>query len=111
MNMKKAEVYGKRIECLIGLILLIPPILGVAAFTISIFAGDTPGSFARMTYLSSEWTALIRVPAETSFDGLSNGIKGSAGAMSAAPIYLGLMAMVGAYLVKNNIQSFFMKGE
>lgn len=111
MNMKKAEVYGKRIECLIGLILLIPPILGVAAFTISIFAGDTPGSFARMAYLSDEWTALISVPSETSFDGLSNGIKGSAGAMSAAPIYLGLMAMVGAYLVKNNIQSFFMKGE
>ena len=109
--MKKSEVYGKRIECIIGLVLLIPPILGVVAFCISIFAGDTPGTFARMNYLSCEWTAIIRVPASQSFDGMSNGIGGVAAAMSAAPIYLGLMAIVGAYLVRNNMQSFFTKGE
>lgn len=111
MSMKKTEVYGKRIECLIGLVLLIPPILSVLAFCISIFAGDNPGTFARMSNLSDEWTAIIRVPTTTTFDELSNGIGGAAAAMSAAPIYLGMMAIVGAYLIKNNIQYFFVKGE
>ncbi len=111
--MKKSEVYGKRVECIIGLILLLPPMLGVIAFTISIFANNYAGDFASMHYLSSEWTAIIMVPESESFDSLdlTNGINGSAAATSALPIYLGLMAMVGAYLVKNSVQSFFMKGE
>ena len=109
--MKKAELYGKRIECLIGLILLIPPILGVGAFTICIFSHSYAGDFACMKYLGENWTAIIRVPETTTFDELSNGIGGAAAAMSTAPIYLGMMAIVGAYLVKNNIQSFFTKGE
>lgn len=31
------------------------------------------------------------------------------GAMSATPLYLGLMAIAGAYLIKNNIRYFFLK--
>lgn len=111
--MKKSEVYGKRVECIIGLILLVPPILGVIAFTISIFANNYAGDFASMHYLSSEWTAFVMVPESESIDSvdLTNGISGSAAATSVLPIYLGLMAMVGAYLIKNSAQSFFTKGE
>ena len=114
--MKKSEVYGKRVECIIGLILLIPPILGVIAFTISIFANNYAGDFASMHYLSSKWSAFVMVPESQSLESLesfdlTNGVNGSAAATSALPIYLGLMAMVGAYLIKNNAQSFFTKGE
>jgi hypothetical protein len=31
--------------------------------------------------------------------------------MSAAPIYLALMAMVGAYLIKDSVKYFFMKSK
>lgn len=31
------------------------------------------------------------------------------GGMSAAPIYLGLMALAGVYLIKDSIYSFFQK--
>lgn len=111
--MKKSEVYGKRVECIIGFILLIPPILGVIAFTISIFANNYAGDFASMHYLSSEWSAFVMVPESQSLESfdLTNGVNGSAAATSALPIYLGLMAMVGAYLIKNSAQSFFTKGE
>jgi len=114
--MKKSEVYGKRVECIIGLILLIPPILGVIAFTISIFANNYAGDFASMHYLSSKWSAFVMVPESQSLESLesfdlTNGVNGSAAATSALPIYLGLMAMVGAYLIKNSAQSFFTKGE
>lgn len=109
--MKKSEVYGKRIECILGFILLLPPIIGVVAFTICIFSNSYAGDFACMKYLGENWTAIVRVPQHETFDLLSNGITGSAAAMSAAPFYLGLMAIAGAYLVKNNMQSFFTKGE
>lgn len=33
------------------------------------------------------------------------------GGMSAAPIYLGMMAMVGAYLIKDSLHYFFIKEE
>lgn len=108
--MEKAEVWGKRIECLIGLFILIPPLLSVVAFTISIFSNGYAGEFATMKCLSSEWTAFIRVPIEEgpSID-QTNGIKGSAAAMSAAPFYLGIMALVGAYLIKDSFRYFFMR--
>lgn len=70
---------GKIIEAIIGIILLIPPILGVVAFTLNLF--DWGGEFAKMSNLSSEWS-------------------------SSAPIFLGLMALAGVYLIKDNIKYF-----
>lgn len=46
-----------------------------------------------MYKLSSRWTARVE-----------NG-----GGMSAAPIYLGMMAMVGAYLIKDSLYYFFIE--
>jgi len=74
---------GKRIEAIIGIILLIPPILGVVAFTLNLF--DWGGKFAGMDHLSANWTNYGE-------------------AMSAAPIFLGLMALAGVYLLKDNIK-------
>ena len=71
--MDTAIVKAKRIECFIGLFLLLPPILGVIAFVLQIFEADT--DFSMMRELSSAWTA--------KYD--------QGGGMSAAPIYLGVM--------------------
>ena len=82
-------IKAKRIECVIGLFLLLPPILGVIAFVLQIFEADT--DFSMMRELSSAWTA--------KYD--------QGGGMSAAPIYLGLMALAGVYLIKNSFYSLF----
>lgn len=66
----------------IGLILLIPPILSVLFFFLANIGLDW--DVVQMRNLSAYWTAR--------FD--------EGGGMSAAPIYLGLMAIAGAYLIK-----------
>lgn len=86
-------IKAKKIECAIGIFLLIPPILGVIAFVLQIFEADT--NFSMMRELSSAWTA--------KYD--------QGGGMSAAPIYLGLMALAGVYLIKDSIYAFFQKIE
>ena len=91
--MDTAIVKAKRIECFIGLFLLLPPILGVIAFVLQIFEADT--DFSMMRELSSAWTA--------KYD--------QGGGMSAAPIYLGVMALAGVYLIKDTIHYLFVKIE
>ena len=87
---EKALIKAKKIECWIGFFFLIPPILGVIAFVFCLF--DNDGEFARMGNLSSDWTT-----------NYSDG-----GGMSAAPIYLALMALAGAYLIKDSLKYLFM---
>ena len=91
--MDTAIVKAKRIDCFIGLFLLLPPILGVIAFVLQIFEADT--DFSMMRELSSAWTA--------KYD--------QGGGMSAAPIYLGVMALAGVYLIKDSIHYLFVKIE
>ena len=93
ITMNENNVKGKKIECIIGILFLIPPILGVLAFVLCLF--DCEWHFATMRNLSSEWT----------FDSYSE----SSGGMSAAPIYLGLMALAGIWLIKDSIQYLFKK--
>lgn len=91
--MEKAEIIGKRIECIIGIIMLVPVFLGIIAFIFDVFnVGEV---FVSIDTLSDEWTSCY-------FNG---------GGMSAAPIYLALMAMVGAYLIKDSVKYFFMKSK
>lgn len=89
--MEKSKIKAKKIECILGIIFLIPPILGVFSFVVNLLGGD--GNFAKMRYLSTSWTG-----------DYSNG-----GYTSAAPIYLGLMAIAGVLLVKDSIQYLFEK--
>ncbi len=99
--MEKAEIIGKKIECIIGIIMLIPSIISVVAFVICIFSSYH--KFYTMNNLTPSWTCYV-----TSFGGEYDN---AAGAMSAAPIYLALMAMVGAYLIKDSVKYFFMKSK
>ncbi len=94
--MDKATIIGKRIECIIGIFLLVPVFLGVIAFVSNLLGDD--GEFARMSELSYKWSC--------DWSGENGG-----GGMSAAPIYLALMAIAGAYLIKDGLKYFFMKSK
>ncbi len=92
-NMEKSIIKAKKIECILGILFLIPPILSVFAFVLCLF--DCDWEFAKMSSLSAHWTC------DFDYDG--------GGGMSAAPIYLGLMALAGVWLVKDSIEYFFKK--
>ena len=96
-NEEKALIKAKKFECWIGFFFLIPPILGVIAFVFNLFGSD--GEFARMGNLSEDWTTMY------GYD------SGGGGGMSAAPIYLALMALAGAYLIKDSLKYLFMTSE
>lgn len=102
---EKALIKAKKIECWIGFFFLIPPILGVIAFVFCLFDNDGECEFARMSNLSSNWTA------EWSFFSSRTSMAGYGGGMSAAPIYLALMALAGAYLIKDSLKYLFMTSE
>lgn len=95
--MKKAIIKAKKIECWIGILFLIPPILGVLAFVSQLFDADM--DFSTMRDLSSSWTA------KYGYD------QGGGGGMSAAPIYLGLMALAGVWLIKDSLQYLFIESK
>ena len=89
---EKAIATEKKIECIIGILLLLPPLLSIFCFTFSWFdwfQSDDMGRFCRMDHLHGIWV----------------------GATSTSPIYLGLMAIAGAYLIKNNIHYFLLKNK
>ena len=90
-DMDKAVIKAKKVECIIGLFFLLPPVLGVFAFVLQLFEADT--DFSMLRDLSSNWTN----------DYSSEG----GGGMSAAPIYLGLMALAGVYLIKDSFYALF----
>lgn len=81
-------IQSKKIECWIGILFLIPAVLGVLAFLLSWF--DFNCDFSRLRNLSGDWT-----------DGDN--------CSSPAPIYLGLMAIAGAVLIKDSFKYLFMK--
>lgn len=73
----------------IGYILLFPPILSVLLFIINLIVKDS-GSIIKMSNLSSNWSGWA------AYD------TGGAGFTSSTPIYFGLMAIIGAYLIKDS---------
>ena len=91
--MDKAVIKAKKVECIIGLFFLLPPVLGVFAFVFQLFGADT--NFSELSELSAKRTAR--------FD--------QGGGMSAAPVYLGLMAIAGVYLIKDSFYALFVKNE
>ena len=90
-GLQKEIVLEKKIEAILGILFLIPPILGVVAFTINLFGGD--GVFPEMSNLSRSWVA------------------DADGGMSATPFYLGLMAIVGTLLIRGNLRYLLKKKE
>ena len=79
------------LERVVGIIFIIPPILGVILFLLDVFISfvgiSNVRDLAALNNLSSEWT----------------GYSGEGGSYtSVAPIYLGLMAIAGALLLKES---------
>lgn len=95
--MNKAIKTEKKFEFFLGVFFLIPPILGVFFFLLSLC--DTDGSFVNMTDLSGQWDYHY---------GSGDGYGVS---MSPAPLYLGLMAIAGVLLVKNSLRYLVCKDE
>jgi hypothetical protein len=83
-QMKEQSKEAVRLERIIGIVLLLPPIFGVVLFFLNLLIYRV-GSIPEMGNLSDNWTG-----------NYSDG----GGYMSAAPIYLGLMAIAGALLLK-----------
>ena len=90
-NQEKAIAKEKKLEFWLGIFFLIPPILGVIAFVLCFF--DIYSLLNGTLSYPNDWTA-------------DHGDNGGGG-MSAAPIYLGLMAMVGAHFIKNSARYIF----
>ena len=53
--MEDSKIKAKKIECILGILFLIPPILGVIAFVLCLFGCEW--KFAELYNLSSDWTA------------------------------------------------------
>ena len=91
---EKSIIYEKRIECVLGILFLVPPLLGVFFFLLSLC--DVSGDFVNMTDLSGQWD----------WHSVDYGVS-----MSPAPLYLGLMAIAGAFLIKNSLRYVFFKDD
>ncbi|MEA3497102.1 MAG: hypothetical protein U9R42_13830 [Bacteroidota bacterium] len=78
-----------KLERIFGIILLIPPIIGVLLFILNILSDDL-GRIVELGNLGAHWTGGINFAYEGG---------GGGGYTSAAPIYLGLMAIAGAILL------------
>ena len=78
------------VQLVIGIIFLIPPVLGAIFFTLELFGAN--GSAISLKDLSTNWT-------------------GTDNAMSAAPIYLGLMAIAGTLIVHSAIKNAISAGK
>lgn len=81
----------QKFEVKIGLLFLVPPIIGAISFVL--YACTGWGNFPEA------WTCVT----DSVFSPLDSIGYGYAGT-SALPIYLGLMAIAGAYLIKGNIR-------
>lgn len=81
-------IIEKKIECIIGIIFLVPPFFGVFAFILNLVNIDL------LCNLTSHWTSHYDF------------YEGNGGGMSAAPLYLAIMALAGASLTKDKLRYF-----
>lgn len=86
------NLWGLNWEAKIGILFLIPPIIGVIMFIIELF--DASFNFE---YFPESWNCI------SDHSSRKHGSYGLA-ATPAIPLYLGLMAIAGAYLIKGNLK-------
>lgn len=98
--MDKSVIIGKRIECIIGIVFLIPSLIGVLFFWISLL--NNTSNYVKGDLYFTEWSGLRSV--YTWADNLQ-----FYPSTSASPFYLGIISFVGAYLIKDSIRFFFVK--
>jgi hypothetical protein len=96
-KLEKAISKEKKIEFWIGVLFLVPAILGTLSFMLCLCFqpdwSDFGGDFARMSSLEGIW------------EDQYNSDGGCAA--SPAPLFMGLMAIAGAYLIKDSLRYFF----
>lgn len=92
--MDKAIIKEKKVEAIIGFLFLLPAVIGVICFIVNLL---TEGNTCDLNSLDGIWEA------KYNSDG---GV-----ASSPTPIYFGLMALAGAYMLKNSLRYLFLKEE
>lgn len=92
--MDKQIIREKQIEAAIGLLFILPAVIGVICFLLHLILGDYTGS---LDELEGVWGTIEN---SSSWDNSSYGYA----AASPTPIFMGLMAIVGGYLLKGNLR-------
>lgn len=82
------NLWGLNWEAKIGILFLIPPIIGAIMFIIEMFAAGFD-----LKYFPKAWNCIYNVWDNAAYAGTP-----------AIPLYLGLMAIAGAYLIKGNLK-------
>lgn len=86
------NLWGLNWEAKIGILFLIPPIIGAFMFIFNLFDVGF-----ELSYLPEAWNCI------SDYSRCENSSYGYA-ATPAIPLYLGLMAIAGAYLIKGNLK-------
>lgn len=91
--MDKAIKKEKTIEAILGLLFCLPAVIGVICFIVNLC---TKGDTCDLGSLRGQWDW---------HDG------GEGASASPTPVYFGLMAIAGAYMLKNSLRYLFYKEE
>ena len=86
------NLWSQNWEAKIGILFLIPPIIGVIIFMVELFDA---GFY--LEYFPEAWNG---ISSSSVWEHSSYGYA----ATPAVPLYLGLMAIAGAYLIKGNVK-------
>ena len=86
------NLWGLNWEAKIGILFLIPPIIGAFMFIFNLFDAGF-----ELSYFPEAWNCI------SDYSTYTNSSYGYA-ATPAIPLYLGLMAIAGAYLIKGNLK-------
>ena len=86
------NLWGLNWEAKIGILFLIPPIIGAFMFIFNLFDAGF-----ELSYFPEAWNCI------SDYSIWENSSYGYA-ATPAIPMYLGLMAIAGAYLIKGNLK-------
>lgn len=95
----KIIIGDKSFTRIIGILLLIPPILSVFFFLLSVFGLDC--DLIQFENLSEVWRGGYEVYYAPEYSSKAGGFAGGAGYTSSLPFYLGFMGAIGAYLIKD----------
>lgn len=87
--MDKAIIKEKKVEAIIGLLFILPAVIGVICFVVNLCTG---GDSCKLNSLSGVWESYGEAAENT-------------------PIYFGLMAIAGAYMLKNSLRYLFLKND
>ena len=92
--MDKEIIKEKKIEAILGLLFCLPAVIGVICFIVNLC---TDGDTCKLSSLRGQW--------DWQYGGESGG------ATPPIPLYFGLMAIAGAYMLKNSLRYLFYKEE